>query len=321
MTETLNKPLVSICCLSYNHEKYIAQALESFLMQKTNFPFEILVHDDASPDKSQSIIKEYESKYPHIIKPIYQSENQKSRLKYGMNPHFNFPRAKGKFIAMCEGDDYWIDPLKLQKQVDFLENNPNCNLCVTNGKIYHQDSNTYSFFTVPKKQINRDNKVSLKYIFSKRGVVFPTASYLFRKNIIDEVFFDILNRSNIGDRVIQLRAIYNGDICSLNDITCIYRVNLKGTSYTSQNKKVYKSDLLQQKLDKNQYLKTLYKNKYNEFIAYSDSITIANEIKRSHLNHSKWYQINQIFKYWKRIKFNDYLYLAPRILLTKNRFF
>lgn len=113
------QPLVSICCIAYNHEQFIEDALEGFLIQRTDFPFEILIHDDASKDRTADIIREYESAYPNIIKPIYQTENQYSK---GNRPgHINMSRAKGKFIALCEGDDYWTDPLKLQIQVDFLE--------------------------------------------------------------------------------------------------------------------------------------------------------------------------------------------------------
>jgi glycosyltransferase involved in cell wall biosynthesis len=117
-----NNTIVSICNITYNHESYIAEAIDSFLMQETDFPFEVLISEDCSTDNTASIIREYEKKYPNIIKPIYHKENQYSKgIK--MNPTFNFPRAKGKYIALCEGDDYWTDPLKLQKQVDFLEVN------------------------------------------------------------------------------------------------------------------------------------------------------------------------------------------------------
>lgn len=123
------KPIVSICCITFNHEKYIRDAIEGFLMQKTLFPFEILIHDDASTDRTSYIIREYEEKFPDVIKPIYQTENQYSK-GISISATYQFPRARGKYIAMCEGDDYWTDPLKLQKQVDFLEKNPMFVLCV-----------------------------------------------------------------------------------------------------------------------------------------------------------------------------------------------
>ena len=102
---------VSICCITYNHEDYIADAIESFLMQETDFKYEILIHDDASTDKTADIIRSYELKYPEIIKPIYQTVNQYSK-NTKILPTFLYPKAKGKYIALCEGDDYWIDPLK-----------------------------------------------------------------------------------------------------------------------------------------------------------------------------------------------------------------
>lgn len=112
--------MVSVCCLVYNHEPFLRECFDGFVMQKTNFPIEILVHDDASTDHSADIIREYTSKYPHLFKPIYQTENQYSK-GVPITAKYQFPRAKGKYIAMCEGDDYRTDPLKLQKQVDFME--------------------------------------------------------------------------------------------------------------------------------------------------------------------------------------------------------
>ena len=113
------EPLVSVCVITYNHGKYIRQCLDGILMQKVNFPYEVLIHDDASPDDTADIIREYWAKYPTVIKPILQTENRYSRgLPIGK---LNYERAKGKYIALCEGDDYWTDEGKLQMQVDFLE--------------------------------------------------------------------------------------------------------------------------------------------------------------------------------------------------------
>jgi len=123
--------MVSIICNTYNHEEFIAEAIESFLIQETYFKFEILIHDDASTDKTAEIIRLYEQKYPSLIKPIYQSINQYST---GIKPSvtFSYPRAKGKYIALCEGDDYWTDPNKLQIQFECLENNPDVVCCCHN---------------------------------------------------------------------------------------------------------------------------------------------------------------------------------------------
>ena len=121
---------VSICCVTYNHEKYIEQALKSFLEQKVDFKYEILIHDDASTDKTADIIRKYEKLFPDIIKPIYQSVNQYSIGITNITQRYNFPRAKGKYIAICEGDDYWTDKHKLQRQVSILESHPNISICI-----------------------------------------------------------------------------------------------------------------------------------------------------------------------------------------------
>lgn len=134
-----NEILVSISCITYNHVEYIRQCLDGFLMQKCDFAFEVLIHDDASIDGTQEIIKEYQEKYPNIIKPILREENLYSKGERGFNGRFNFTRAEGKYIAMCEGDDYWTDPLKLQKQVNFLKTNPDFFACFHHRKIKRKD--------------------------------------------------------------------------------------------------------------------------------------------------------------------------------------
>lgn len=131
-------PLVSIRCLVYNHEPYLRQCLDGFVMQKTTFPFEAIVHDDASTDGSAAIIREYAEKYPNIIKPIYETENQFSKgtigkiVREAMSPN-------SKYIAICEGDDYWTDPHKLQIQVSFLESHPDYFMSCHGYEQYFED--------------------------------------------------------------------------------------------------------------------------------------------------------------------------------------
>lgn len=140
------KPLVAIYCLVYNHEPYLRDCFEGFVMQQTNFSFVAIVHDDASTDGSAAIIREYEEKYPYIFKPIYQKENLYKKGGFEAINDVMFSAiysTDAKYIAFCEGDDYWTDPLKLQKQVDFMEDNPNYVLCCHRYKVFSQNDGTW----------------------------------------------------------------------------------------------------------------------------------------------------------------------------------
>ena len=174
-----NNILVSISCITYNHGPYIRQCLEGFIMQKTSFNFEVLIHDDASTDGTTEIIKEYENNYPDIIKPLYEKENQWIKGRRG-SKLFNYPRAKGKYIAICEGDDYWIDPLKLQKQVDLLEKNKDCSLCSSGYFIQEQNK--------PRKIIcnKKGNDAFFYFDLSdwSRNWLTKTLTVVFRKDFL-----------------------------------------------------------------------------------------------------------------------------------------
>lgn len=145
--------MVSVCCTSYNHERFISQCLDGVLAQKTSFPFEILVHDDASTDGTAELIRGYAKRHPHLVKPIFQVDNQYSRGR-SINPEFNFLRAKGKYIAICEGDDVWVDPLKLQAQVDFLEANPSFALCFTDAKTIDESGKVLAPLHATKRDLS-----------------------------------------------------------------------------------------------------------------------------------------------------------------------
>lgn len=145
-----NKVQVSIYCLAYNHEKYIRQCLDGFVMQK-DVTFEIIIHDDASTDHTADIIREYEKKYPTLFKPIYQSENQYSQhVDIGKN--YIVPLITGKYVAICEGDDYWTDPYKLKKQYDALESHPGCLMCLHKVNEINEDGSD-SGYTRPREDI------------------------------------------------------------------------------------------------------------------------------------------------------------------------
>ena len=178
-----NKILVSIQCLVYNHEPYLRQCLDGFVMQKTNFCFEAIVHDDVSTDGSAAIIREYAEKYPDIIKPIYETENQYSKRDGSLFKIMN-AACKGKYIAMCEGDDYWIDPLKLQKQVDILESDDSVSMVYTSFKTVDSKGNLMlrpDYENYKKRSFTGD--VFYKLITS--GNFIMTLTTCFRKEIYE----------------------------------------------------------------------------------------------------------------------------------------
>lgn len=162
----MSEIMVSICVLSYNHEKYLRDCLDGIVMQKTSFPIEAWVHDDASTDSSADIIKEYQQKYPDIIKPILQKENQYSKLHGGILDTIVFPQCIGKYIALCEGDDYWTDPYKLQKQVAFMEAHPECSVSFHRCKHLNTYTNQWSDDGLDKYIINNEpTEISIPQFF------------------------------------------------------------------------------------------------------------------------------------------------------------
>lgn len=216
---------VSICCITYNHEPFIKKALDGFIMQETNFAFEVLIHDDASTDNTARIIREYELKYPHIIKAIYQTENQWSKGVKD-NTLTNFRRAQGKYIALCEGDDYWTDPKKLQRQVDFLDNNEDYVLVSENGLVINTENNTRYYFN------DMDEcDVSLTELLGKRK--FPTASVMFRKAAYVDAEYIVLKHSS--DIILWCYLANKGKIKYLTAVSSVYMRGAHGIVLSSRN--------------------------------------------------------------------------------------
>ncbi len=133
------RPRVTVCCVTYNHEKYIASALDGIFKQKTRFPFEVIVRDDCSTDATQQIILEFKRRYPNLLKPILEPENTYSK---GIRPAPEaIKRANGEYVAFCDGDDFWRDEEKLQKQVDFLDQNEDFSICYGNSTVIDSEGN------------------------------------------------------------------------------------------------------------------------------------------------------------------------------------
>ena len=219
---------VSVYCLAYNHEKYIRDALDGFVNQKTTFRYEVFVHDDASTDKTASIIREYEQKYPEIIKGIYQKENQYSQGVKILDK-FIFPHIKGKYIAMCEGDDFWIDENKLQLQYDALEKHQECDMCAHRAKWFDCLKNRTTGVYPP---IHEERILGVEEVIYGEGGFLPTASLFYRKNISLNPM-DFQKIWNI-DYSLQIRGALRGGIYFIPETMAFYRWNTEG-SWTSRN--------------------------------------------------------------------------------------
>lgn len=226
------KPLVSIRCIAFNQKDYISDALDSFLMQKTDFPFEIVVHDDASIDGTDLIIRQYEEKFPDIIKGLYETENQYSKHDGSITRAIN-PLLRGKYIAFCEGDDYWIDDKKLQKQVDFLEANPDYGLCYTQSKMFNQKENKIEDYVFGFNFDGFDDLV-------QNGNRIPTLTVCLRWDIYLKYLEEVNPYDKhwlMGDYPAWLYFALKSKIKFLEEVTAVYRVLGESLSHSKDLKK------------------------------------------------------------------------------------
>ncbi|WP_294506119.1 glycosyltransferase [uncultured Victivallis sp.] len=222
MSET---PLVSVVSLAYNHAKFIREMLESVVTQKTDFPFELLVHDDASTDGTAEIIREYEAKYPEIVKPIYQTENQWRKPGH-TSKLFIYPKIRGKYVAFCDGDDYWTSPDKLQKQVDFLEAHPDYSMCFHPVEIrWEGDERPPEIFPSPGF---RFHKKSLTFRDLKKHNFIQTNSVMYRWRFHRDPLSLIPDRVMPGDHFLHLLHAAVGKIGFLDETMSVYRKHSGG---------------------------------------------------------------------------------------------
>ena len=216
----LEEPLVSVQCLVYNHEPYLRKCLDGLVMQKTHFPFEIIVHDDVSTDHSVDIIKEYESKYPDIVKPIYEKENQYSKGDGRIIQIMNVA-CKGKYIALCEGDDYWTDPLKLQKQVDFLESHPEYSMVCCRTELYSERRK--KIIGEVRTRIG-NGSLSPKLVILKGGLYIATVSVIYKKDLRSNDYPSYCIKCHVGDYPLQIMGAMKGGIYYFDEPMAVYRV-------------------------------------------------------------------------------------------------
>lgn len=278
-----NGPLVSICCVTYNHEEYIEDALKSFLMQETDFSYEILIHDDASTDSTQKIIKKYEKLYPDIIKPIYQTENQHSK-NIRVTPTFNFTRIKGKYVAICEGDDYWIDSKKLQKQIDLMEKNPEYNLCFHKAIMIYMKNN--STIKTLGQYSDKDESIKFEDMLARSMGMIATASCVLRATVIDKIIGFINNNPYLkqSDTIMQYISSYPNGALYIDEHMSVYRFQVNNSwteKFTSDL--TFRREVHISKIKTNLALNAYFNNRYSHIIDtlnFDHSFRLMNHIEK-----------------------------------------
>ena len=227
-----NDCLVSILCTAYNHEQYIRSALESFVSQKTGFAFEVLVNDDASSDGTAAIIREYAEKYPEIIRPFYQKENQFSKGIGYIYENIFYPHARGKYFAFCEGDDYWTDESKLQRQVNFLESHPDYSACVHNTTLHYCNGSRPDELLIPGRG---DHEVLYENVIHGPIDAYHTSSLMARREIIVQTpdFYRAATAHGFADYAWALLLRLKGGIWFIDRSMSVYRLFSNQAAWTS----------------------------------------------------------------------------------------
>lgn len=220
----MSKPKVSIVSISYNQEKYIAEALESFVAQQTDFDFEVIIADDCSIDRTAAIIREYAKTYPEIIKPIFGENN----IGVQLNLIKALKAAQGQYIALCEGDDYWTDSTKLQKQAVFLDENPEYGLCFHPVKVLFENSEMKDFIY---PVVTKESKFTLEGLLKENFI--QTNSVMYRKQKYDNLPANILPM----DWYLHLFHAKSGKIGFINTVMSVYRRHSGGIWWDSYNNK------------------------------------------------------------------------------------
>lgn len=273
---------VLIRCFCFNQEKYIEDTLKGFVSQKTSFSFVALIVDDCSTDGTQDIIRKYEALYPDIVKGVYLRENHFSKKMTKM-PYVNPWRDHCKYEAICEGDDYWIDPLKLQKQHDFLGTHPECCMVYTNINWYDQQKglmleNYFSqYYKVPttfKEQL-------------VQGGFWGPCSWMMRMEVAR---MTLPFKSSDGSFVRLLEMLLRYKIGYIDDVTAVYRKIDESASHSKNCKKLYQ-------YGKGVYkIKQWYMEKYPEMIDPADRDDVDLLFVKNYVHHMVYYGDSEMLK-------------------------
>lgn len=227
--------MVAIHCLIYNQEPYLRECFEGFVKQETNFRYVAVVHDDCSKDKSADIIREYADKYPDIFIPIIETENQWSKADGSIYRIMNekIDATGAKYVAYCEGDDYWIDPHKLQKQVDILEADETLMMCCTDRCVVDNKSRVIEEKKGGVVKDNKEGRYNLRAFFKDQHQ-YPTMSVVFRNTHKEEVRTKFEHTQNkwLGDWTLWICLLIYGDMYYIDEVTSAYRVNPTSITHT-----------------------------------------------------------------------------------------
>ncbi|MBR1565266.1 MAG: glycosyltransferase [Oscillospiraceae bacterium] len=226
---TSDECLVSILCTAYNHEAFLRDALDGFVNQRTRFRFEVLVNDDVSTDSTRDIIREYAEKYPDIIRPFYQEKNLYSQ-KLDVYHLVFYPNARGKYVAFCEGDDYWTDPTKLQRQVDWLEAHPEYSACVHNTVLHYCEDGRNELL------LDRyEGSVDFAHIVPGMSGAYHTSSLVAKRGILSHApdFYEVACKYDFGDYPDALWLRLNGKIHFIDRCMSVYRINSNASAWSA----------------------------------------------------------------------------------------
>lgn len=241
--QNIQEPKVSILCNTYNHKPYIEDALRGFIIQKTTFPFEVILHDDASTDGTTDIVREFAARYPRIVRPIIQVENQYSK---GIKPSLlSFSHSQGKYIAMCEGDDFWLSPNKLAHQFDALEREKDVNLSFHPAYTLDVNSGRIGFIG---RHFKAARHISAIKILNGGGGYCPTASLFFRRTIFNRLG-DWFDQAPFGDLFLQAISAEHGGAAYLSEVAAVYRTGDAG-SWSSRIEKRDEMQSYRARIDK-----------------------------------------------------------------------
>ncbi len=247
--------LVDVIMLVYNHENYLKQAIEGVVLQKTNFPFRLLIGEDCSKDNSREIVKKYAAQYPDIIQPLLHEKN----LGTTGNSMYIYQLLEAKYIALCEGDDFWTDDTKLQRQVDFMEANPEFSMCFTDVDILNETGTEqpYPYDVVPRDTLTIDDFILTRKVFA------PTVTLLFR-NILPKMYPDFYLNGLSGDIAMHFLLTDKGPAKYLKGKTAVYRQNMGGVTKSKEHLKNADKKLFEMYEEANKYFEFKYDKTFRQ---------------------------------------------------------